>query len=692
MSENLVKALVSDSSRIGPVFFTKDKFVFVKLSKTKGRPRAAINLMTKHLLEYTNDPTGEQDENTNSDPSVFVPIFCTECYGTREEDYNEAALSMASLECDRFLIGACSVFGNLGLDEGEACPVSRADFFVDNDFAYSGACHLQPGKAVFLHKLDRDIGNVKCYWHVHSRSQAKTFLYCCVSCTENEYTKAVINPGASLAFSLGTFGDNSMGPITEECSLVPVPMRPGCFCTLVARKDLPLALRRMGFSSLKATSLEASIHTRQYQTAFEGTREEPSDVLQGESSGDQEDTHQQEPHDTETVQKVAVNKQVSEIQMLKDMLEYTQVENYVMRQKLKHPNDPDTLFTMRGAKDFSTRTGVDTQLCAGVKAKEQFINGRTEQAPCEETNTPEKDSGKALMSSMDNFTKQVQHKPLPEGSNHTLQQFQQQQPQQLQAQLHNLQSLLPLASVLLGVQQQQQQQQQLQQQQQQQQQLDFIAQNQQIPWNTLLGAPPPFYANSNVLPQRHSEHTPQYGHLTEEQKKAIALEYNMREAEKQAELQKREEKMLESIKASIRDAMTENHVEGTSPRLEYSQPCSETLESIAQQIPYKRVRKNTSDQDKNGDLSGFVRGLNTLRDIAIQLSSKNRESSESSDSSERECTSMSLKACETTEPDQCIQNKQQAGYTRNDNIGPESANPSKRITDFMSAVVNVTKT
>lgn len=82
---------------------------------------------------------------------------------------------------------------------------------------------------------------MECYWHIHSRSADKTFLYCCVACDDTEYANGVVKPDTSIGFSLGTVGDNKSSPSTEECSLVLVPMRPGCFCTLVTGSDLAQA-------------------------------------------------------------------------------------------------------------------------------------------------------------------------------------------------------------------------------------------------------------------------------------------------------------------------------------------------------------------------------------------------------------------------------------------------------------------
>lgn len=168
--------------------------------------------------------------------------------------------SIASRGSERFLVGVCSVFGAA---RGEVYPESIKDYTVDNDMSYSGACHPQPGLAVFLHKVKKEIGLVKCYWHMHSRSAGKTFLYCCMACNDTEYANGVVDPDGSMAFSLGMVGDNNNGPVTEECSLVSVPMRLGCFCTLVTSEDLTRAMTRMGFSTLKDSTLDAGLEPKE---------------------------------------------------------------------------------------------------------------------------------------------------------------------------------------------------------------------------------------------------------------------------------------------------------------------------------------------------------------------------------------------------------------------------------------------
>lgn len=170
-----------------------------------------------------------------------------------------------------------------------------------------------------------------------------------------------------MGFSLGTVGDNKSGPMTEECSLVSVPMRPGCFCTLVTGKDLAQTMTRMGFSTLKDSVLDEGIYLKESARVVDAQTETPSDASNESSEGQSI---------TETVKclRKAVPDQAAEVRVLKDVLEAIKVHNSVLIQRLKCPDDPDTLFTMQGAKDFTRHTRVKTKLCAGIKPTDEDTN------------------------------------------------------------------------------------------------------------------------------------------------------------------------------------------------------------------------------------------------------------------------------------------------------------------------------
>lgn len=59
-------------------------------------------------------------------------------------------------------------------------------------------------------------------------------------------------------------------------------------------------------------------------------------------------------------------KQADKMQALKDALKAVKVQNNMLTKIRRSPEDPDMLFTIRGAKDFTERTGVSNKLCAGA--------------------------------------------------------------------------------------------------------------------------------------------------------------------------------------------------------------------------------------------------------------------------------------------------------------------------------------
>ena len=412
MTSSSVTPLVSCSSRVGPVFCTNDQqCAFVKVSKEDAK-RAVVNTTSMTLVDYA-DRCNYPEGPLRSDQSLFVPTFCKECYGTRDDDYAEALANIVSCGSTMFLVGLCCVYG---LEGQEVYPESRKDFILGNDMSFSGACHPQPGKAVFLHKVKRNIGRVKCYWHVHSRSAEKTFVYCCVACDSSEYTKNVLESEMNMGFSLGTVGDNKRGPITEECSLVTVPMRPGCYCTPGTGKDIAQLMTRMGFSTLKDSVLDAGLDVDEISAGVVDTQTETN------SDGSKESADVL----TETVKSLAtaVLDQAAVVRALKDVIEAMKVQTSVLTQRVKFPNDPDTLFTVQGAEDFTRRTGVKTKLCAGIRPTDEDTNTRATNPPGE-TLAPNSEHTEETMA-----VAQTQIDTLIK----LLQQPQQQQPQQQQPQ------------------------------------------------------------------------------------------------------------------------------------------------------------------------------------------------------------------------------------------------------------------
>lgn len=655
MSSGDVSPLVKQGSRLGPVFSTKDQCAFVKVSNDD-KKRAVVNMTSMTLVDYV-----DRDEYPEgplcSDQSLFVPIFCKECYGTIEDDYTEALASIVLDGSDKYLVGVCGVFG---VSPDEVYPESRKEFIVDNDISYCGACHPQPGKAVFLHKAKKDIGRVKCYWHVHSRSVDKTFLYCCVACADNDYTNGVTVSEISNGFSLGTVGNNKIGPMTEECSLVPVPMRPGCFCTLVTSEDVRRTMTRMGFSAIKDSVLDAGIDLTAGDSVPTAQMETISDAL---------DDSYESRSITETLKslRVAILDQAAELQVLKDVIEAFKVQNSVLTQRLNCPDEPDTLFTVKGAKDFTRRTGVKTKLCAGVTHTDEDTNGGPTY-PTANTSSPKRKQMEDTMdvnpTQIDNLIKLLQ------------QQLQQQQvpspqsvlpQQQSQAQLQALQSFMSLIPTL----------QQLTQP--------------HHPWNNQLylgegtrGGQAKYNPNSVVNTSDTSFH---HGTLSEEQKRLIAMEYNKQESERQAVSKKEQEMMIDSIKSSIRDVLLEQQGSSVSQDFSSAQSDMETLRSLARDTPYKRVRKQPKDDLDSRDIS---RLMNELRDMTKSISSRDRDGSSVEDlEAVRMDTDIVGEIIPSPSNDQqsstVVMKKQQAGYTlpSSEDSPPET---SSALADFISAV------
>jgi len=662
MTSTCVAPPGSQASRVGPVFCTKDQCAFVKVSSGDSK-RAVVNMTSMTLVDYA-DKSEYPEGALRSDQSLFVPIFCKECYGTDDNDYAEALASIgSSCPSDKFLVGMCSVFGAA---EGEVYPESRKDFIVGNDMSYSGACHPQPGKAVYLHKDKKDIGRVKCYWHVHSRTVDKTFLYCCVACDDNEYTDRVVKPELSMGFSLGTVGDNRSGPITEECSLVSVPMRPGCFCTLVTGKDLTRTMTRFGFSTLKDSVLDAGINLK-----------ESVELVQTETPSDTSDESSEGRSVTEIVtslRKIVLD-QAAEIRVLKDVLEAIKVQNSVLTQRLKCPDDPDTLFTVRGAKDFTRRTGVKTKLCAGLNPIDKgTISVLTETTG--DTPDPKREQMedavsvpqtqicnliKLLQQQQQQQQQQPQQPPLP------------QQQQQSQAHLHALQSLMQLTPTL---------------------------QHMQHPWNPLQQQQQQtghgFFGGHSLYNPSGGASAPgdkqfQSGTLTEAQRRNIAIEYNKEESDRDAVSRKEQDRMLDSIKASIRDVMLEQQRGSLSQQESSSNQSNvDTLHSLARGTPYKRARKQADGDPSPEDISTLMKEIRALSKHVARASDKG--------ASEESCQVVTMDT-DAGEPAPAasdrqqyahqfspptVTDKQQAGYAVPSGV---AGSTSTSLADFVSAVV-----
>lgn len=636
MAVNGTSPLISEGARIGPVFSTNKECAFIKLS-TKDNVRAVVNTNSMSLVEYA-EPHNYPDGESRADPSLFVPIFCKECYDTNHETYEEALSNLTSSGTAKFLVGLCSVFG-AGPDEDY--PDSRKDYFLENETAYSGACHPQPGRSVFLHKNERDIGNVKCYWHVHSRSIHKTFLYCCVACSNTDYTEGLLKGDMSMGFSLGTVGDNKLGAVTEECSLVTVPMRPGCFCALAEREDLRSTMIRLGFSTLKDSHLDAGATN----DSVHGTSENLTNPA-GVSCPDSESIY-----DTVRFLRKAVTEQVTQVQLLKDLLTAITVQNSVLTQRLESPDDPDTLFTVRGAKDFTKRTGVKTKLCAGLPTEEHASDSESSQVHSHKQNmTSQNTQLETLISLL-----QQQQQPQPQ------QPQPQQQYQQLQSQLNTLQTqLIPILQKM-------------------------TQSHDQEPWSGGIQHREPMRASGyhNVINEASGSFRSDT--LTEDQKRIIAMEYNKLEAERQAVAQKEHDRMLDAIKASIRDVISEQQRSSAEASYVTDEPKG-TLECLARGTPYNR---STSKRTKDISARNVLAELKELTKLIADrdTGSPNQPDAGAMDTDDPEPPNAAAIETVAQGSQMCV-TKQQAGYK-----GPAPHSSSRKCTttspvdDFISAVV-----
>lgn len=605
---------------MGPLFGAKDGCAYVQVRKDDSL-RAVVDLSTMTLVDYVT-PDRYPHEQLRCDQSVFVPIFCPECYGTQDCHYKRALETITS-EDGAYVVGMCSVYG---VSTEETYPDSRQEYIVPNDLAFAGACHPMPGKALFMHKAENDIGFVKCYWHVHSRSSNKTFLYCCVARANTDYARGVVKSETNMGFSLGTTGDNSKGPITDECSLVSWPMRPGCFCVLVCAKDLSATMNRMGFSVVKNRTLDAGA------TAADDNCVTPSPVSREQASGERGNAN--------SMTKM-LSDQLAEIRVLKDMLEAVKVQNNLFTRLLKGP-DQDALFTLRGAKDFSRRTGVETKLCAG-DTDEGLDNNKS--GTC--------NGGMAAT--------QAQIEELLK-----LLQKQQQQPHQPQPYDQHLYGAhghtspqpfyLPYPHMQL-------------------QNPAYFYQG-----NGLLGFP-----SSNTGTEKEVARPEP---LTAEQRKEIAMVYNREEADRHAVAQKQQDQMMESIKASIRDALKDHRTE-TDPIEQ-----RETLRLLARDTPYKR--NNTPQKPDNDDIAALIREVRELREMTKDLSStrmvpeRHNATTEPIRNPGTQTVDMETEPNNTEAPaasEPRPQSKQQAGYASASQA--EAIRTTKNsVADFISAVVS----
>lgn len=175
------------------------------------------------------------------------------------------------------------------------------------------------------------------------------------------------------------------------------------------------------------------------------------------------------------------------------------------------------------------------------------------------------------------------------------------------------------------------------------------------------------------------------------------MAYNREEAEKQAVAQKQQERMLESIKASIRDALKEQSQKPgtTEPQSEQY----EMLRMLAKDTPYKRTSARASESAEIGtnDIAALMRELREIREMTKDLSSTRTvvdrsNLSEPSQNPGAQTVDMETEPNHTetpamTEARSQTTAKQQAGYVSATQA--EVVRSTKdSVSDFISAVVS----
>ncbi|KAL4009148.1 hypothetical protein ACER0C_003000 [Sarotherodon galilaeus] len=331
-------------------------------------------------------------------------------------------------------------------------------------------------------------------------------------------------------------------------------------------------MTRMGFSSVKDATLDAG-----EKRLGSSTPCAPEPLSSAERVGHQ---------DTEALRKMVADLK-AEMRLLKDALEAVKVQNNLFTRLLKGP-DEDALLTLRGAREFSRRTGTETKLCTGDTIDNQPLDQEHEQT----SDAHNAGEMAVTQSQMDEILKLLQ-------SQHRQQQPQQQDMQHAQLYaFHNQTQPNPVY----------------------------------LPYPTAMQPhnPTVFHRRYGdaVLPDANpkpggsrSESLTDYDSLTQEQRRKIVMAYNREEAEKQAVVQKEQERMLESIKATIKDALKDQTSKSATTESQSEQ--YDTLRMLAKDTPYKRVNQTrNSESTDNNDVAGVLRELRELRELTKELSAR----------------------------------------------------------------------
>lgn len=300
--------------------------------------RVASNVTGTDFIRYDNGAVDYLKSETSvpleSLAGLCVPIYCDKCFGTESEDYEDGVPSASKY--DSFLVGVACKFGNFKMS-GSA--VERYRKYVMNTSMVYGMHHFSPGKVLFMHEVEHEIGEVLCYWHVHSEHTDHASMCCCIGIRENPFTEIVMKAaqqGMSTALSLGTLGDHSRGVTIQECSLVSVPMRQSCFAVVASSLSLPETVKKFGFSVEKSSRLLAG---------FDANTSADGDGARAESELREQ------------------------LQAYKAVLESLLVQIFILTKRAKNPEDESIAYNFIGAEEFHDKTGIETQLTkAGAEA------------------------------------------------------------------------------------------------------------------------------------------------------------------------------------------------------------------------------------------------------------------------------------------------------------------------------------
>lgn len=160
------------------------------------------------------------------------------------------------------------------------------------------------------------------------------------------------------------------------------------------------------------------------------------------------------------------------------------------------------------------------------------------------------------------------------------------------------------------------------------------------------------------------------------------MDYNKEESDRQAVSLKQQEKMIDSIKASIRDVILEQQ------RVS-DQDADKTLQSLAKDTPYKRVRKQVHVEDSND--TDIVSLMQELRELTKSISK--RDNVKCSHIANNVIEDMDTEAAQPSAIDETPQVqqsntvtvKQQAGYTPSSQR--QSTSTLDPLSEFITAVV-----